>query len=110
MALIYEKVLLYKVVKTWEDNDSNLSEVYKLQSNNTCNKSQVKIHKDNGKYGIKFTINKTIPEFNKGAKKCNLNCLTPSQSLEKCSRAITEQAGNRCFRSTFLSLSMQLCL
>jgi hypothetical protein len=73
MALIFKKVPLYKVVKTWEDNDPNLSEVYKLQSNNSCNKSRVKIHKDDGKYGIKFTINKTIPEFNKGAEKCNLN-------------------------------------
>jgi hypothetical protein len=26
-----------------------------------------------GKYGIKFTINKTIPEFNKGVEKCDLN-------------------------------------
>ncbi len=73
MASIYEKVQLYRVVKTWEDNDPNLSEVYKLQSNYTCNKSQVEIHKDNGKYGIEFTIDKTIPEFNKGAEKCNLN-------------------------------------
>jgi hypothetical protein len=73
MASIYGKVPLYKVVKTWEDNDPNLSEVYKLQSNNTRNKSRVEIHKDNGKYGIEFTIDKTIPEFNKGAEKCNLN-------------------------------------
>ncbi len=73
MALIYEKVSLYKVVKTWVDNNPNLSEVYKLQSSNLHNKSWVKIHKDNGKYGIKFTINKTIPEFNKGAQKCDLN-------------------------------------
>jgi hypothetical protein len=64
---------LYKVVKTWEYNDSNLSEVYKIQSNNAHNKSRVEIHKNNGKYGIKFIINKTIPEFNKGAEKCNLN-------------------------------------
>jgi hypothetical protein len=34
MALIYEKVPLYEVVKAWENNDPNLSEVYKLQSNN----------------------------------------------------------------------------
>jgi hypothetical protein len=73
MASIYEKVPLYKVVKTWEDNDPNLVEVYKLQSNNTRNRSQVEIHKDNGKYGIEFTIDKTIPEFNKGAEKCDLN-------------------------------------
>jgi hypothetical protein len=73
MASIYEKLPLYKVMKTWEDNDPNLSEVYKLQSNNSCNKSRVEIHKDNSKYAIKFTIDKTIPKFNKGAEKCNLN-------------------------------------
>ena len=38
MASIYEKVPLYKVVKTWDDNGPNLSKVYKLQSNNPCNK------------------------------------------------------------------------
>jgi hypothetical protein len=73
MATIYEKVPLYKVVKTWDDNNPNLSEVYKLQSKDSRNKSQVKIHKDNGKYGIKFTIDKTIPEFNKGVGKSDLN-------------------------------------
>jgi hypothetical protein len=73
MAFIYEKVPLYKVVKAWDDNNPNLSEVYKLQSNDSQNKSCVKIHKDNGKYGIKFTINKTIPKFNKGAEKCDFN-------------------------------------
>ncbi len=73
MASIYEKVPLYKVVKAWEDNGPNLSEDYKLQSNDSRNKSRVEIHKDNGKYGIEFTINKTIPEFKKGAEKCDLN-------------------------------------
>ncbi len=74
MASTYKKVPFYKVVKTREDKDPNLSKVYKLQSNNTCNKSRVEFHKDNGKYGIEFTIDKTIPEFfNKGAEKCNLN-------------------------------------
>jgi hypothetical protein len=73
MALIFEKVPLFKVVKAWDDNNPNLSEVYKLQSNYLQNKSCNKIHKDNGKYGTKFTIDKTIPEFNKGAEKCDLN-------------------------------------
>ncbi len=72
-ASIYEKVPLYKVVKTWDDNNPNLSEVYKLQSSDLHNKSQVEIHKHNGKYGIKFTIDKMIPEFNKRAEKCDLN-------------------------------------
>jgi hypothetical protein len=73
MASIYEKGTLYKAIKAWEDNDLNLSEVYKLQSNNPLNKSCVEIHKDNGKYGFEFTINKTILKFNKGAEKCDLS-------------------------------------
>jgi hypothetical protein len=28
MASIYERVPLYEVVKVWDDNDPNLSEVY----------------------------------------------------------------------------------
>jgi hypothetical protein len=71
-APYHERVPLYKVVKVCDDNNPNLSEVYKLQSNNPRNKSCIEIHKDNGKYGIKFTIDKTIPEFNKGAEKCDL--------------------------------------
>ncbi len=109
MALIYEKVPLYMVVKAWDDNDPNLSEVYKLQSSNLRNKSQAKIHKDNGKYGIAFTINKTIPEFNKRAKNVTLTGQTPLWSLKMCSRATTKQPGNRCFMRTFQSLLMRLC-
>ncbi len=67
MASIYGKVLLYKAVKAWDENEPNLSEVCKLHSNDLQNKSCVEIHKDDGKYGIEFTIDKTIPEFNKGA-------------------------------------------
>jgi hypothetical protein len=37
-------------------------------------KIKAKVHQDSGKIGVKFTINKTIPvpEFEKGAKKVNL--------------------------------------
>jgi hypothetical protein len=73
MASIYERVPIYKVIKAWDDNNPKLSEVYKLQSNDLRNKSCIEIHKDNGKYGIEFTIDKTIPKFNKGAEKCYLN-------------------------------------
>jgi hypothetical protein len=72
MASSYKQVLLYKVVKAWDDNDLNLSECYKLQSNISPNKSRVNINTDNGIYGIKFTIDKMIPEFNKEAELCNL--------------------------------------
>jgi hypothetical protein len=65
-------VPLYKVVKACDNNYPNLSECYKLQSNSSHNKSHVKIRKENSKYGIEFTINKTIPKFTKGAEKCDL--------------------------------------
>jgi hypothetical protein len=45
MASMFEKVPLYKVVKTWDNNDPNLSEVYKLQSNNPGNKVALKFIK-----------------------------------------------------------------
>jgi hypothetical protein len=63
--------LFYKGKKKRDDNDI-LSEVYKLHSNNPKNKNLVEIHKDNGGYSIKFTVDKTIPEFNQGAEKCGL--------------------------------------
>ncbi len=81
MASIYKKVPLYKVVKAWDDNNPNLSKVYKLQSNDSWNKSHIEIHKDNGKYGFEFSINKTIPVLNEGAEKCNLNSLTAKSVL-----------------------------
>ena len=84
MASIYKKVSLYKVVKAWDNNNPNLSEAYKLQSNHMQNKSCVEIHNDNGKYGIKFTIDKTIPEFNMGAEKCDLNWSDPFCGVQEC--------------------------
>ena len=71
MASIYKHPPFYKGEKKWDDNDT-LSEVYKLQSNTPQNKSCIETHKDNGGYSIKFTVNITIPEFNKGAEKCEL--------------------------------------
>ncbi len=108
MALICEKVPLYKVVKTWDNNDPNLSEVYKLQSIDSRNKSRVKIHKDNGKYGIKFTIYKPSLSSTRERKNATLTGQTLLESSRMCSRAITERPGNRCFTSTFRSPSMQL--
>ena len=71
MASIYKRPPFYKGEKKWDDN-STLSEVYKLQSNNSQNKSRIEIHKDNGSYSIKFTVDKMIPTLNEGAKKCEL--------------------------------------
>jgi hypothetical protein len=71
MTSIYECPPFYKDEKKWDDNDT-LSEVYKLRSNNPKNKNLLEIHKDNGGYSVEFTINKTIPEVNQGAEKCEL--------------------------------------
>jgi hypothetical protein len=110
MASIFEKEPLYKVVKAWDDNNPSLSEVYKLQSNNLQNKSLVEIHKDNGNYGIKFTINKTIPlSSTRELKNVTLTGQTPLWSSRMCSRAIKKQPGNKCFMSTSQSLLMQRC-
>ena len=71
MVSIYEKPPLFKLQKTWNEK-TILPEVCKLTSANPSNKNKVKIHKDSGHYGIEFTINKTIPDFNKAAEKVNL--------------------------------------
>ncbi len=109
MASIYEKVPLYKVVKAWDNNGPNLSEVYKCQSNDPQNKGCVEIHKDDGKYGIEFTINKTIPEFNKGAENCDLNWSDSFVEFENVLQGHRKKPENRCFMSTSQSLLMQRC-
>jgi hypothetical protein len=109
MASMYERVPLYKVVKAWDNNNSNLSDVYKHQSKDPRNKICIEIHKDNGKYCIEFTTDKMIPEFNKGAKNVTLTGQTPSWSLKMCSRVTIKWHGNRCFTSTSQSLLMQQC-
>jgi hypothetical protein len=72
MASIYEKTPLFKLQKTWNEK-TILPEVYKLMSPDSGNKNKVKIHKDTGFYGAKFTVDKTIPDFNKAAKKVDLD-------------------------------------
>ena len=49
MASIYERPPLYNKAQNPGDDNGTLSEVYKLQSNISQNKSFFKIHKDNGK-------------------------------------------------------------
>jgi len=44
-----------------------------LTSPNPRNKNKAKIHKDSGLFGIEFTVDKTIPDFNKGADKVKLD-------------------------------------
>ncbi len=44
-----------------------------MTSPNSCNKNKVKIHKDSGLHGIEFTVDTTIPDFNKAAEKVDLD-------------------------------------
>jgi len=57
---------------TWNEK-TILPEVYKLTSPNPRNKNKVEIHKDTGLYGIECTVDKTIPNFYKGADKIKLD-------------------------------------
>jgi hypothetical protein len=72
MASIYEKPPHFVLEKTW-DEKTQLPETYKLLSNDSHNKIKAKVHQGSGKLGVKFTANKTIPDFEKGAKKNNLD-------------------------------------
>ena len=48
-------------------------ETYKLQNKDPRYKLKVEVHIDSGKLGAEFTVDKTIPDFNKGAEKIHLN-------------------------------------
>ncbi len=67
MALIYEKPLHFVLDKT-RDKKTWLFKTFKLQSNDLHNKFKAEVHQDSGKLGIKFTVNKTVPKFEMGAK------------------------------------------
>jgi len=53
-----------------------------LTSHNPRNKNKAEIHKDSGLYGIEFTVDKTIPDFNKGADKVELDYATAFVEFE----------------------------
>ena len=72
MASIFEKKPFFKLARKW-DAKTKFNEVYKLQSNDARNKYKAKIPKDSGGLGIEFTLNQTITDFIRGAKRVNLN-------------------------------------
>jgi hypothetical protein len=72
MASYYEKLPHFILERAW-DEKTQLPETYKLHSNDSCNKIKAEVHQDSGKLGVEFTVKKTIPNFNKGAKKINLD-------------------------------------
>ena len=73
MASIFEKNLFFKSTRKW-DAKTKFNEVYKLQSNDLRNKQyKAEIPKDLGSLGIKFTLDRTITDFIRGAKRVNLD-------------------------------------
>jgi hypothetical protein len=72
MASIYVKPPHFILEKTW-DKKTRLPETYKLQSSDSQHKIKAEVHQNSGKLGVEFTIDKAIPEFEKGAKKVNLD-------------------------------------
>ena len=83
MASIYEKPPHILRAKLWDEKTS-LSETYKLQSNDTRNKVKAEVHLDSGQLGIEFTVDKTIPDFNKGAEKIHLDWTHSFLEFENC--------------------------
>jgi hypothetical protein len=75
MASIYKKKPFFVLQRRW-DTKTVLPEVYKLQSNDLCNKHKAEIHKDDGLLGIKFTLNKTISKLIRASEKLNLDYVT----------------------------------
>jgi hypothetical protein len=64
------------VLQEWWDTKTVLPKVYKLQRNNPHNKYKAEIHKDDGHFGIKFTLHKMISEFICAYENLNLDYVT----------------------------------
>jgi hypothetical protein len=61
MASKFEKEPIFLLERTWDDN-TKLPEKYKFQGTNTRNKAEVHIY--SGTLGMKFFLERTLPEFN----------------------------------------------
>jgi hypothetical protein len=81
MASTFERQPLFLLAKTW-DKKTSLPESYKWQSNDAFNKVKAEVHQDSGKLGVEFTVDKTIPDFNKGAGKINLDWIHSFEEFE----------------------------
>ena len=72
MASIFKKKPFFKSTRKW-DAKTKFNKVYKLQSNDLRNKYKAEIPKDLGSLGIEFTLDRTITDFIRGAKRVNLD-------------------------------------
>ena len=73
MASIYKKPPLALLEKSF-DKKNLPKEVYKMQNKDPrFDKLKAEIHIDSSQLGVEFTVDKTIPNFNKGAEKIHLD-------------------------------------
>jgi hypothetical protein len=82
MASIYKKPPLALLKKSFDEKNL-LKEVYMMQNKDPrFDKLKAEIHMDSGRLGVVFTVNKTIPDFNKGAEKIHLDWTTSFEEFE----------------------------
>jgi hypothetical protein len=82
MASIYEKPPLFLLEKSF-DKKNLPKEAYKMQNKDPrFDKLKAEVHIDSGRLGVKFTVNKTIPDFNKGTEKIHLDWTTSFEEFE----------------------------
>jgi hypothetical protein len=75
MTSIYKKPPLALFEKSF-DKKNLPKETYKMKNKDPrFNKLKAEIHIGSGRLGVEFTVDKTIPNFNKGGKKNHLNCV-----------------------------------
>ena len=87
MVSIFEKEPFNKRKKLWDSN-TRLPEVYKLLSNDPTNKAKAEVHRDSRTLGLEFTVDLTIPDFERRAEEINLDWPQSSTELRIASTAI----------------------
>ncbi len=71
-------------------------EMYKMQNKDPrFNKLKAEIHIDSGQLRVEFTVDKTIPDFNKGAKKIHLDWTNSLKEFENFLEGQQKQPGSR---------------
>ena len=74
-----------------------------MQNMDPCfNKMKAEIHINSGQLGIEFTANKTIPDFNKGAKKIHLNLTNSFEEFENVLKGQYKTAWKQVMQDHFL--------
>jgi hypothetical protein len=82
MASICEKPPPALLEKSFDEKNLP-KELYKMQNKDPrFDKLKAEVHIDSGRLGVEFTVDKTIPDFNKGAEKIHLDWTTFLEEFE----------------------------